>query len=394
MITSKVAATGFPGFVVSGARGTNEASLVPTPLQCNARSYPTTPPVIRRYLSNGVCASPPCNYSARSASAHASGANHRSIDECNFEKMQRSFDSKINFTEQKILEHVKLQCHVWQTIFDSRLNALEAYTQKDANEMVKFEDRFSAIEDNVSSLLEPYAWKHQQSLDLNDEVAKIKNIVSHLQNNFGRNLLAAVHQHDVEQKGESNKLSEIIEDGHPVIHEHVRGIDLAHQQERVKQQGPDQKQELANSMRSFEHRLCVVECNIDQLAFILKNTDSRLSYMNGHTPASKRAGSRCRRSNQTSTGTKMTCSKEDFELSGAAHQSDAETCVCGHHAAFTKESACVSEHVGHPSPVGITNRKQQEEANGHVEHGHGQMQFMLAKAEDVLSKWRLSMDAT
>jgi len=119
----------------------------------------------------------------------------------------------------------------------------------------------------------------------------------------------------------------------------VGGVCLAREPE------PNQKQELAISAGSIAHRLCVVECNVDQLASILNIVETGLLNMNGRKPANRSAGSICRRSNQESTNCNTrTCSWEAFESSGVAHQSEAVPLMCRHHAAFGKESACAVEH--------------------------------------------------
>jgi len=146
---------------------------------------------------------------------------------------------------------------------------------------------------------------------------------------------------------------------------------LGHKQQRLRQHGRDQKQELANS----------------QLASILKNIEGRLSNMHIQVPASSMVGSIRRRSKQLSTGSNtMTFSGEAFQSSGATHQPDAAPFFCDHYSTFSQESARVGEHVGHPAPVGTTDRQYQEDANAQVRHGHSQMQLMLAKASKCLEK--------
>jgi len=166
-------------------------------------------------------------------------------------------------------------------------------------------------------LLDLCSVKHQQSLDLNEEVAALKAIVCELEANLGRSLQEVAQRKNVEEERQRNKLTSIPEDGNPVIHEHVGGTILAHEHERLKHQGPDQKQELANSKGQ-----CMVECNIDHFASILKNIETRLSNMSGQAPAGNREGSICRRANQKSTDS-HTFSGEVFESSGTAHQLDA-----------------------------------------------------------------------
>jgi len=306
------------------------------------------------------------------------------MNKLNFENMQCSFDQTMFAIEQNISAHVKRQCHGWQLGFDSRLKALEECAQKDANNAVRFEDRVAAVEDCVASLLELFALKHQQSLDLNDEVAKIKTMVFDLEESLGRNLPEAVHPHNVEQKKHSNKLTAIPEHGNPLLHERVGSIASTHKQMRLRQQGPDPKQELANSKGSFANRLCVVECDIDQLSSILKNIETRLSSMNGQVPASNRTGIACCRSTQKSTDSStMTFSGEAFESSVSQ---DALSIVCNHHSAFSKEPARVSEHLRQPVPAGITDWPHHEDANAQGGHGHSQMQLMLAKAKKCLEQ--------
>jgi len=281
------------------------------------------------------------------------GENHGIKKELNLESMRLSFDRILHVVEQKISEQIKLQCRDWQTDIDSRLNALEDKTKKDANKVVCLESRFSSMEYCMESLLELCALNHKQSLDLSDKVAKTKNIVSGLEGNWGQTLQVDVPQHNVKQKKPSNELTSVPEDGHPAIDERVGGVSLAQKQEHLRQQGSDQKQELANSEVSFAHRLCVVECNIDQLTSILKIIESGLSDMNGQVPANNGAMSICRTSNQKSTnGNTMPCSGEAFESSG----------------------------------IGIANRQHQEDANAQLEHSHSQLQFMLAKAREYLEQ--------
>jgi len=264
--------------------------------------------------------------------------------------MQSTFDSKLYVFEQKVLEHVKLQCHGWQTAFDSRLNALEEYTRKDTNAVVKIEERLSAIEDCMVPLLDLCALKHQQSLDLSNEVTKIQTIVSDLEESFGRNLQEAVHQHSVEQKRQSNKSTTIHEDGNPVTPERVRGIVVAHKQECLRQQRLDQRQELES-----------------QLTSILQNIETRLATI-------RSAGSKCRSFNQKSTD------EEVLESSGIAHQPDAVPLVCNHESAFSKDTALVNEHVGHLALGEISDCQQQEDAIARIEQQLRGKQLLLAKA--------------
>jgi len=425
MLTTSNAAAGVPGIVVSHAQGTNTASLCPAKLPCGVPNYAITSLVAGRAVGTGVCTSPSRSCSARSTSTGAgrSGCisarsqpdlvkirrqsfkairvescswtprrdescnviqsactdqagkacdeyapenrcldeNHGVINEFSIEKMRCSFDSKLYAAEQRMLEHVKLQCHGWQTgfdnrlstleehaqkdaggwqtdfdnrlsaleehaqkdasgwqmDFDSRLSTLEEHTQKDASKMVRVEDRFSAIENCMAPLLDVCVLKHQQSLDLHDDVAKIKTIVSDLEESLGRNSKETVHQHNVDQKRHSNKLTSIPEDGSPAIHE-PGGILL----------GPEHQQELANSQGSFAHRLCFVECKIDTLVSIIKNMEDRLSSMKRQLHASSRAVSTRRRSNQKSTGSNaITFSREPVGSYGATYQPDAAPLV-------------------------------------------------------------------
>jgi len=218
----------------------------------------------------------------------------------------------------------------------------------------------------MRSLVELCALEHKQSLGLKEQIAKIETIVFDLEN-LGRNC---------------NKLTETPEDRKPAMHQRVCGIAVAHKQERLWQQVPDQKRELANSKASFARRSCVVECNS-----ILNDIETTLANMNGQVPVSSRAGILCRRSGPKITGSNTrTCSGEVFEPSTAAHQLDAVSLVCSHHSAFGKESAHVSENVGHPALVEITHCQPQEDANAQVQHGHGQMQLMLARARRCLEQ--------
>jgi len=313
------------------------------------------------------------------------GENHGIINELNCEKIRCSFDKKMHVVEQSILAHVKLQCHGWQLAFDSRLHALEEHARKNAPKAKWVEDRFSAVEDCTSSLIQLFALKHQQSIDLNDELAKIKTIVFDLERNLGRNSLEAVHPFNVEHKSQSNKLTKIPEDGDPLVHERVDSCASAHKQARLRQQEPDPKQELANFKGSFANRLCVVECNVDQLSSILKNIETRVSSMNGQVSTSNRRGTIHRMSNQKSSDSStMTFSGGAFESSVSPHKRDAVSLVCNHHSALSKDSIHVSER--HPVSTGITDCPQEGDANTQVHHVHSQMQLMLAKARRCLEQ--------
>jgi len=280
-----------------------------------------------------------------------------------------------------------LQCRDWQTNFDSRLNALEEQAKKDTNKVVGIESRFSAMEYCSESLIELCALNHQQGLDLSDKVAKIETKAADPEENLRQHVQEAIHQHKIEQKRHSNNLMAIPEDGNPVMDECIGGICLARKPDHPRQRGSDQKQKLAISEGSIAHRLCVVECNIDHIASILEIVETGLLNMKGQEPANNSAGSICWRSNQKSTNCNtMTNSCEAFESSGVAHQSEAVPVVCRHHSAFSKESACAVEHEDRPALQGITDRLHQEDANAQVEHGHSELQLMLAEARRYLEK--------
>jgi len=175
-------------------------------------------------------------------------------------------------------------------------------------------------------------------------------------------------------------LSAVPSDGNPVIHEHAGAIVLAHNQEHPRQEVFEQEQELANSKGSFAHRLCAVECNIDQLTSILKSIENTLSNMGGQVLESNGAQSIGRNSSRKSIDSNMTFSRGSFESSGAAHQPDAVPHLCNHDSALSKESSCVSEHLGHLASVEIADRQHREDASAQVEYGHIQAQLMHAKA--------------
>jgi len=277
--------------------------------------------------------------------------NHGIMKQLCSEKLHVSCDSKLYAVDQGVWEHTS-QPRNWQTDFHSRICTLEKHRQEDANKMARVEDRLSVIEKCISCLPELRQLNDQQSLDLKQEIVKIRTTVSDLEEILGCNSRPdrkeSIHKNDVEKMWHSKKLTVI-----------PKGED------------------------TMIHRLCVVECHIDMIASILTHIETRFSNLNGQMLESNWAGStrkrymRKRSNGKSSSSNTMSSSQEACESSDASSPPDTAPLVYNNLPSYRNDLTGFSEHVELPALHGMTDHQPQE--NSLLEHENSQLQLILGR---------------
>jgi len=240
-------------------------------------------------------------------------------------------DQTCNALGQKGLECAHLQSNVRLSDIDIRLRSLEEHKQEGASKMALFEGRLSTIEGHVASFKELRQIQEQQCLDMKEDIAKIKDAASDLEETLGCNSRPDVQQEDVEKKR----------------HRRLTGVPEGN---------------------TLMHRLCVVECHIDMIASILKHIESRFSDLNGQVLEGNWSGGtrsrimRKRSTAQSASSNTRSSSQEDCASSDAVSGPDSLTRVYRHTSASRKDLAGFNGHVELPASVGMTDHQHQESA--------------------------------
>lgn len=287
-------------------------------------------------------------------------------------KLRLSFDSKLNAAEHYLLQHSKLQFHVFQHDVDNRLRAIEEYQKEHAKKVANFEDRLSMIEESTACLQDLGGSMHHQHVDLKGEVAEIKTEMTDLQDKLPYNSCPSVEedviQRDVERKGHINKLTAILEDGNAAMNEYVGGIPLAHEQKHLWQQRSYHRKDLPRYDTNSDSKLCTVEANIALITASLARTENRLKknrLKNMEWPE-------CRKSNGTAS---------------AECQATTKPLQYNNFAAIGRGIADSSENVEAPALIGATDFQPKQATIAQVKHGHSRvMQTVHAKESQELEQ--------
>jgi len=174
-------------------------------------------------------------------------------------RLKANFESKLYYVEENLIESVKLRHNLMQTSVYSRLSAVDDNTLEHERIMTKMESRLKAVEESLSFVPELRELIRQHFMVQQQEVAKMK-----------------IHHHKAEQKEEITNLMSIPEDRIAVTEDTLAGISKPHTTDESEQVEPEQKPMHASSNINLEQRLSRAEGNIDVIATMLGNIETRL----------------------------------------------------------------------------------------------------------------------